>query len=310
MVPRTTKASATSLPRFIPPMLAKPGSAFDSEQHLFEVKWDGTRTLAFVEKKQYRLVNRRQIDMTDRYPDLGCLASFPSGTVLDGEMVVLRDGKPDFGMLQSREQARSPLKIKSLAQALPATYIVFDLLYADFQSLVGLPLIERRQRLEALLNTAGQPQVVLSQGIIGPGRAFFEETCRQGLEGVMAKRLKSRYLPGKRTDAWLKIKRQTELLCVILGFLPVGTNDFRSLILAAEDGGTLRCVGKVGSGFSADLRKRLNHMLWTRLQARPLVPCKLKGKWIKPGLYCRVSCMERTARGDLRAPVFKELIEG
>jgi len=152
--------------------------------------------------------------------------------------------------------------------------------------------------------------VVLSQGIVGSGCAFFQETSRQGLEGVMAKRLQSRYLPGKRTDAWLKIKRQTELCCVIIGFIPAGSNDFRSLILAAETEGQLRCIGKVGSGFSVIERTHLNRLLWKRLRNKPLVPCKLKGKWIEPGLYCRVSCMERTARGDLRAPVFKEMIEG
>jgi len=291
-------------------MLAKPGQPFDSDQHLFEIKWDGTRALAFIENNRYRLVNRRQIDMTDRYPEFAGLAAFPAGTILDGETVVLREGKPDFGMLQSREQARSPLKIKSLARAMPATYIVFDLLYERHQPIMELPLVERRKRLEALVSSAGLAQVVLSRGIVETGRAFFQETSRQGLEGVIAKRLQSRYLPGKRTDTWLKIKRQTELCCVIIGFIPAGTDDFRSLILAAEDEGQLRCIGKVGSGFSLAERTHLNRLLWKRLRDKPLVPSRIKGKWVEPGLYCRVSCMERTARGDLRAPVFKEMIEG
>ncbi len=178
MAIRTRKALA-QLPQFIPPMLAEPGTAFDSDEHLFEVKWDGTRTLAFVEGKQYRLLNRRRIDMAERYPEFACLAGFPAQTVVDGETVVLRDGKPD-------EQARSPLKIRSLARALPATYIVFDLLYERYLSVMELPLLERRRRLERLITTAGLLQVVLSQGIIGPGRAFFQESCGLGLEGVVA----------------------------------------------------------------------------------------------------------------------------
>jgi hypothetical protein len=90
-------------------MLAKRGVPFDSPEHLFEIKWDGTRALAFVESRGYRLVNRH------RYPELGFLAQLPAGTVLDGEVVVLRQGKPDFGLLLSRNHARAPLKIRSLA---------------------------------------------------------------------------------------------------------------------------------------------------------------------------------------------------
>src|SRR5229473_7233260 len=113
------------LPRFVPPMLAKPGVPFDSQEHLFELKWDGTRVLAFIEQGGYRLVNRHRVDVTDRYPELGFLANLPAGIVLDGEIVVLRQGKPDFGLLLSRNQARASLKIQSLARTFPATYIVF-----------------------------------------------------------------------------------------------------------------------------------------------------------------------------------------
>src|SRR5260370_13860550 len=117
------------LPRFVPPMLAKPGVPFDSSEHLFEIKWDGTRVLAFVEQGGFRLVNRHRADVTDRYPELECLGALTAGTVLDGEVVVLQEGKPNFGLLPSRNQARAPLKIQSLARTLPATYVVFDLLY-------------------------------------------------------------------------------------------------------------------------------------------------------------------------------------
>jgi DNA ligase D-like protein (predicted ligase) len=291
-------------------MLAKPGTPFDSDEHIFEVKWDGTRTLAFIERGEYRLLNRRKIDMTGRYPEFAGLAGFPDGTVLDGETIVFRDGKPDFGLLQSREQARSGLKIRSLARTMSATYIVFDLLYERYRSVMELPLIERRRRLQHLISSAAMPQVILSQGVVGPGRAFFQPACSGGLEGVIAKRLQSRYMPGKRTDAWLKIKRQMELHCAIIGFLPAGTDDFRSLILATEEGGMLVCVGKVGTWFNADMRKRLNRLLWSTVRDKPLVANKHKGKWIEPGLYCRVVCMERTSGGELRAPAFKGLIEG
>src|ERR1700687_5410671 len=174
------------LPRFVPPMLAKPGVPFDSPEHLFEVKWDGTRVLAFVDSRGYRLVNRHRADVTDRFPELEFLNYLPGGIILDGEVVVLRQGKPDFGLLLSRNQARAPLKIQSLARTLPATYVVFDLLYHRFESLMTLPLWARRQRLEMLIRTCANPTLVFSEGIVGQGRAYFEAVCRQGLEGVVA----------------------------------------------------------------------------------------------------------------------------
>src|SRR5581483_1889695 len=118
--------SKPRLPRFIPPMLSKPGEPFDSPDYLFEIKWDGTRTLVFIEHGSHRFVNRRKIDMTDRYPEFFYLGTLGDGVVLDAEMVVLRDGKPDFGLLQSREHSRSPLRIRTMSTQQPATLMVFD----------------------------------------------------------------------------------------------------------------------------------------------------------------------------------------
>jgi bifunctional non-homologous end joining protein LigD len=304
----SSKNKPEKLPQFIPPMLAQPRAAFDSPEYFFEIKWDGTRTLAFIEAGRYRLVNRRRIDMTDRYPEFEFLQSLPVGTVLDGEMIVLKDGKPDFNLLQSREQARTPLRIRNLARMTPATYVVFDVLYENHESIMDRRLSERREHLARLVRRVADPHLVLSEGVVGEGKKFFAEACGHNLEGVIAKRLASRYLPGQRTEAWFKIKKTSELICAILGFLPEGNDDFRSLILAAQDGDKLHCAGKVGTGFPGPLRKKLNQLLWSRLRPKPAVPCKIKGKWVAPGLFCRVTFMERTANGELRAPAFKELI--
>src|SRR5689334_18130003 len=127
-MPRVRGDKQQPLPPFIEPMLAKSGKPFDSDQHLFEIKWDGTRALAFVDR-EVRLLNRRRIEIGFRYPDLVDLSKLPRGTVLDGEIVVMRDGKPDFAALQSREQTRTPIRIASLAARTPATFVVFDQLY-------------------------------------------------------------------------------------------------------------------------------------------------------------------------------------
>jgi bifunctional non-homologous end joining protein LigD len=299
---------STKLPEFIAPMLATPAEPFDSDDYLFEIKWDGIRTLAFIEDGAYRLINRRRLLMTERYPEFAFLKDLPSGTVLDGEMIVFKNGKPDFPYLMSREQARTARRIGPLSRLMPANYVVFDLLYDNGKACMNRPLPERRERLERVVEAAGKSLLVLSQGIIGKGERYFAEAVKRDLEGVVAKRLDSRYLPGQRNDCWLKIKRQSEILCAIIGFVPSGADDFQSLIIAAEEEGELRCVGRVGSGFNNAARKQLNQLLWSRLQRKPCVPCKFKGKWITPGLYCHVRFMEQTDNGDLRAPAFKGLV--
>lgn len=202
----TTAVRVRHLPDFIAPMLAKAGEPFDSNEHLFEIKWDGTRMLAWVEKGSYRLVNRWGRARTETYPELAFLAGLPAGTVLDGEVVVLDRGKPDFPALLARENCRSLVRIRAAAQRAPVTYVVFDLLYERYEPLLARPLQERRARLAKLIQAATHPRCVFSDGVLGAGTTFFEEACRQGLEGVVAKRLDSRYLPGKRGAGWIKIK--------------------------------------------------------------------------------------------------------
>lgn len=291
-------------------MLAKIGEPFDSDDHLFEVKWDGMRALAFTDRGGLRMFNRQRTALVASYPDLGFLAELPAGLVLDGEIVVTREGKPDFQLVMRRQHARAPMRIQSLARSLPATYIVFDLLYEDFAPITDRPLAERRERLQRLVEACPHDQLVLSEGVVGQGRALFEHASDQGLEGIVGKRLDSKYLPGRRSDSWLKMKRAVTVHCAILGFLPDGDDDFKSLVIALEEDGQLRCVGQVGSGIDRAARAELNGLLWSRLRETPLVPAEARAKWVEPGLYCTVSYLERTSNGGLRAPVFIELIRG
>jgi ATP-dependent DNA ligase len=120
--------------------------------------------------------------------------------VLDGEVVILRQGKSDFGLLESREQARRPLKIRSLARTLPATFMAFDMLFEGYGSCMSLPFQDRRQRLAELVAGMKHPQLLFSQSITGSGTRPFQEACARGLEGIIAKRRESRYTPGKRSE--------------------------------------------------------------------------------------------------------------
>jgi len=291
-------------------MLARISGPFDSPGHLFEIKWDGIRALAFVEQGGCRLMSRRGNAISPRYPELEPLSGLPAGVVLDGEIVAFRGEKPDFEQLLSREQARNPINIRHLSRRSPVSFMAFDLLYQGFEPILELPLHERRRRLEKVLAAVrdSSPRLLLSEGIVGGGKAFFQSAVQRELEGVIAKELESPYTPGKRSGAWTKIKRSQRAYCLIIGYVPKGAGDLQSVLVAVEEGGRLRYAGRVGSGLSDAERARLNGLLRARPRAAPLTECPEKAAWVEPGLYCTVSFLERTRSGIMRAPVFERLI--
>ncbi len=196
----------SGLPKFAPMELIQITAPFDDQDFLYEVKFDGFRALAYVEDAGYRLVSRHGLALDGLFPELAGIGDLPPGTLLDGELVVLRRGRPDLSLVQSRHQLRSAHKIRLRAQTTPATYIVFDQLYDAYRPLLGRPLAVRRDILGSTLGRAGSPRLVFSQGVRGAGRAFFGQVVDRQLEGVVAKRLDSLYRPGRREGAWIKIK--------------------------------------------------------------------------------------------------------
>ena len=293
-------------------MLALLGELFDSDDHLYEIKWDGIRALALVDRDGWSLVSRNKQSLSSRYPELEELAGLPPGTALDGEVVALRDGKPDFGRVLRRTRQTGAARDSQT----PVTYVVFDILYRGHESLMGLPLEERRKHLEELIAPRVSPRIALSEGVRGAGSTLYREVCERGLEGVVAKRLASTYSPGRRNGAWVKVKRRLSAACVVIGFLPKEKNDFQCLLVATNqlpgagaEPGPLRYVGRVGSGFTDAMRQRLQGLLWRRVIPLPMVACPERGVWVEAGLYCTVSFAELTEAGLLRAPVFEELVE-
>ena len=147
----------------------------------------------------------------------------------------------------------------------------------------------------------------MSRSVIGEGKAYFQHVKAMGLEGVVAKLRASRYEPGRRSGAWLKFKGTQELVCAIIGYEPSEERGMLSLIIAAPVEGELRWVGQVGSGITAAMHEKLLSLLNTRLCERPIVPCTIKGRWVVPELFCKVSFLEWTTTGNLRGPVFESL---
>ncbi|MCA8953120.1 MAG: hypothetical protein KDE27_26650 [Planctomycetes bacterium] len=306
-------AGPARLPEHVEPMLAKIGRPFDSEDHFFEIKWDGVRAVTYVENDQHRMHGRRRRDLATRYPELAFLSRLPAGTVLDGELIVLQaDGRPDFRAILSRENARAADAARR-ARLHPVVYVVFDLLYLDFRPLLEQPFTTRRAALEQLVESVGASagearRIVLSEGVVGAGLELFAAAVERQLEGVVAKRLDAPYRPGERSEAWQKIKPVQSVHCLILGYEPDGERDFKSLILATDLDGELRCVGKVGSGLTERSKAELRALMFTRRRERALIETGLKGCWIEPGLFCTVAFVERTHSGALRAPVFQGLV--
>ncbi len=248
------------------------------------------------------------MDYTPRYPELAIVQRLPPGTIVDGELVVGQGGMPDFAGLLARHQLRAAAKIHHAGRNHPVTYVVFDVLETQGRSLLGQPLLVRREILRYLVDQLREPRLVFSEGVIDSGRAFFDQAVRQGQEGVMAKHLASRYAPGRRSAAWQKIKPAFCLPCVIVGFVP-GREGLRHLHVAACRDGDVGYVATLQAGFTSQARAQLPTLLQARVCSRPFVACSARGVWVEPGLYCQVRFLAWTRGGRLLGASFRGLLD-
>ena len=298
----------------IHPMLAVKGKPFDSDDFIYEIKWDGTRTLAFVdtERKLLKLQNRRLYNITYRYPELNFFESLSQNAILDGEIIVLKDGKPAFDLLQKREHIESRSRINLLSKMIPAVYFVFDVLYTkEDEWITDLPLIERRKILKEIVNETNY--IVITDYVRRKGKKFYYAVVEKGLEGVMAKKLDSKYHPGKRSKDWIKCKKRETIDCIIVGYLEgEGEREgfFGSLILALKENNKFIHVGQVGTGFCK------NFIEWFFKELKKIeikfpwfdeAEFKRKVHWVKPKFVCEVEFLELTKDKKLRAPIFVRL---
>jgi bifunctional non-homologous end joining protein LigD len=235
--------------------------------------------------------------------------------VLDGEIVAMDEhGRPSFEALQARMHVTNPAQVRRLTTQVPATFLAFDVLYLDGHSLLDEPYVERRRILESL-ELAG-PSWQTPPHFQGDGDAVLAASKDQGLEGVIAKRLDCRYLPGKRSDTWLKIKNLRTQEVVISGWKP-GEGRRKgvigSLLLGVPGDDGLHYVGHVGTGFTDAMLRELGDMLKPLERAAPpfanAIP-RLHAKdahWIEPRYVGEVAFGEWTKAGILRHPVWRGL---
>ena len=299
------------------PMLAQGGyEPFDRKGWWFEPKFDGVRTLLYLDGESVRLISRTGRDQSATYPELSRVYRRINATnaVLDGEIVATDDqGRTSFELLQQRINLTAAAEIERARKRIPVEMVAFDLLWLDGQDLTGLPLSERRERLTSVVME--DQGLRLIYWLPDEGRKFHQAALDLGLEGIIAKRAASKYLPGKRTDEWRKIKILKHQDCVVLGWTPGQrgrSGSFGALLLGAYRDGKLIWIGQVGTGFTdrmlQDLMARLHEY---EIEEPPIDDPELRkvkgARWVRPDLVCVVEYLQMTAVGKLRAPSFKGL---
>ncbi len=271
----------------VEPMSATLGSLpaeSDDDNWAYEVKWDGYRTIAFVDGGELRLQSRRLLDVTVKYPEIAGLAGSVNAAraVLDGEVVCFDEtGRPSFEAMQRHDTQ--------------AVFHIFDVLSIDATDTVGLPYEQRRELVGGLVEPSANWLVPAHR--IGDGAALVAATVERGLEGVMAKRLGSTYQVGKRTPNWRKIKNRRRVELTVGGFTAGGGNrsgSFGALLVGQPGVDTLRFAGGVGTGFNQRtlemLRSRLLGLRTDVCPFDPLPPREYRrnATWVRPELTATV----------------------
>ena len=302
-----------SMPGPFQPMLACPGELpRDAAAYGYEVKWDGVRAMARIDHGRLGLTGRNGTDFTPRYPEIQALAGVRR-MILDGEVVAFDpEGRPSFERLQSRIHLASGSAVRQRMSEVPVTYVIFDLLWLEGHSTVGLPYRDRRSLLVEL-GLSG-PSWRTPAHREGDGAALLEASREHGLEGVVAKRLDSVYEPGRRSRSWIKVKNSREQDVVIGGFTAGAggrASSLGALVVGVHDAdGALRYAGKVGSGFSDSalglLGRELDPLRAERSPFEGRQPQR-GTTYVAPRLVARVEFREWTRTGTLRAPTYKGL---
>jgi bifunctional non-homologous end joining protein LigD len=324
VAPDLSLARETAQPDFVPPMLATmTDGAFDDDDWLYEVKWDGYRVESVIRDGNARIWTRNRVDAATYFPDLEGRADWIDAdqAIVDGEVVAFDEqGRPSFSRLQDRTGLRAlevatrradpdaPKLSREEREAIPLAYMAFDLLYLDGRSLVDVPLEHRKRLLRRVLRQDGMARY--ASHVIGDGSAFTQAAAEKGLEGIVAKRRESSYQPGRRSRDWLKVKLRREQEIVVVGWLPgQGTHkDLGSLIVAVNEDGQLRHVGQVGSGINARMRRELlAAMAPIQRSDAPLAktPRLPQARWVDPRIVIRAEFADWTRDGLLRQAAFK-----
>lgn len=289
-----------------PMLIGTEGEAFDSDDFLYELKLDGERCIAYLDSAGTDLRNKRNMKMLAKVPELSQIhRQVECRCILDGELAVIHEGKPDFFLIQKRSMMSNLMKIKLESQRHPACFTAFDILYYEAHPVTDLPLTERKKLLEEVVKEES-PRIAVSRYIEGQGIAFFQLAKQQNLEGIVAKRKDSRYYFDKRTKDWIKCKNLKDSDYVVCGYIPK-ENSMTSIVLGQYRDGQLIYKGHVTLGVGGESFQKIREL--SKLDHPPMeIPDGNENAvWVQPHLVCTVKYMMKTESGGLRQPVFKGL---
>ncbi len=294
------------MPHKIKPMMATlSGEAFDNENWLFEIKWDGYRAIAEIENGKTDLYSRNNISFNEKFsPIAKSLSEIKYDVIFDGEIVsVDPNGISKFQLLQNFQKTGEGNLI----------YYIFDIIYLDGYDLRNLQLIERKRIIQKILPDL--PNIKYSDHIEKEGKLFYKIAVEKQIEGILAKNKQSRYQINKRSTEWLKLKIKAQQEAVICGFTkPKGSRkNLGALILGAYQGHELVYIGHSGGGFTEDeletLKRRLEPLIRKTSPFKEIPKTNTPATWIEPKLVCEISFSEWTEEGLMRHPIYLGLRE-
>lgn len=277
-----------------PMLLGEVREVFDSKEYLYEVKYDGIRVLVFVSKDKVVIRSRYGIDITGLFPEMMVLCKMVKGNVIfDGEIIMLDNNKVSFSKLQKRIHLKNKKTIEFLSKTNPVIFICFDVIY-EGKDLINLSLLERK---DVLSNYKDNDVFIKSTYVIGDGIKLFEAIKRLEMEGIVAKKINSKYLVNERSDNWLKIKNYKSGDFIILGYINKEESHVISLVLGEHLNKKIVYVGKVILGKKRNLADKILKMK----KSKAVVKIKDKDViYIKPEIKCLIKYLERTENGLLR----------
>lgn len=292
-----------------PMLIGKETAPFDDSRYIYELKWDGERCLAYLEPgKTPELRNKRNDRMLVKVPELEVISrQVTKRCILDGELFILKDGRPDFSLIQRRSLMSARFKIELDSKRNPATFLAFDILYYDGRETMLMPLMERKELLAGAVTDG--PRMAVSQYIDSQGTALFNFAVERELEGIVAKIKDSIYIQDKRTTDWVKMKILMEEDFVVCGYI-LKSDHVTSIVLGQYRGDTLIYKGHVTLGVSGQDFDIISHHSVREtapFTAYPAGHGNDQAVWLAPDLVCIVKFMHYTKSGGMRQPVFKGL---
>ncbi len=282
-----------------PMLLEEIEKPFKSNDYLFEIKFDGHRTLIFASPKEVIIKSRNLKDVSYLYPELQFLKKLVKGkTIFDGEIVMFVDGKPNFGKLQERAHLKNALKIKEASLNNPIVFVCFDILYED-KDLTKMPLLKRKE----ILNKYPDNDIFMKTKYIeGEGIKLFKEVKKAQLEGIIAKRKNSEYLINTRCDNWIKIKNYRVESFLVGGYEDISKNYVVTLYLGEYQDNLFHLIGKVNMAKKNPLYLKLKKL--KNLKNSPFAEEFFGINYLKPTIKVQVKYIERTKSNNLRQPIF------